>query len=161
MSATTKHKLEFTHAMARHTRATVRQCEALMRYAGTLQRLAEWERNEAMSDIEHNAWAEKCARIRQKVTELCEEIRASETFSLRYALSNIETNLTGRDYPHERWNSSLKYAKEALAGEYSDSALGECCVPVFSGDPRGCVLKIRVPDGFSDTGDGEGIGVPA
>jgi hypothetical protein len=38
---TTKDKLEFAMLMARHTRATLRQVQALMRYAGTLQRLAE------------------------------------------------------------------------------------------------------------------------
>ena len=36
--AATRDKLTFTHAMARHTSATVRQCEALMRLAQGIKR---------------------------------------------------------------------------------------------------------------------------
>lgn len=36
------------------------------------------------------------------------------------------------------------------------------CMPLFSGDPRGAVLKIRVPDGFvNDAPANEGIVVPS
>jgi hypothetical protein len=34
------------------------------------------------------------------------------------------------------------------------------CTPVFSGDPRGNVLKIRVPDGYTNDWGREGICVP-
>jgi hypothetical protein len=34
------------------------------------------------------------------------------------------------------------------------------CKPVFSGDPRGCVLKIGMPDGFNNSWGGEGLCVP-
>lgn len=111
--ATTKHKLEFAVAMSRHTRATVRQIEALMRYASTLQRLAEKACNEVFTDADDR----KQLSIEEKVKKLCEEMRE------------------GHSYPAP--------------------------VPVFSGDPRGCVLKIRVPDGFSDDMGGEGICVPS
>lgn len=62
---TTHDKLEFALLMGRHTRATVRQCKALMRYAGTLWRL---ERDHSLGSIA------KRDRIRRKVTELCGEI---------------------------------------------------------------------------------------
>lgn len=113
--ATTKHKLEFAVAMARHTRATVRQIEALMRYATTLQRLAEDDCNVPYTDEQAAKANAREARIRGKVHGVCMEIAAADANG---KLLNIQ--------------------------------------PVFSGDPRGCVLKIRVPDG-----DGEGIGVPA
>lgn len=58
MSATTRDKLEFVHTRA--TRATVRQCEALMRYAGTLRRIYE-------SGIGFS----KIARIQQHVQNVC------------------------------------------------------------------------------------------
>lgn len=119
MSATTKHKLEFAVAMSRHTRATVRQIEALMRYAATLQRLAEDDCNIPYTDEQAARANAKEARIRGKVHGVCMQIAADANGKLL----NVQ--------------------------------------PVFSGDPHGCVLKIRVPDGFSDTGDGEGIGVPA
>jgi hypothetical protein len=120
MSATTKHKLEFAFAMARHTKATVRQCEALMRYAGTLQRLEEDYCNIPMNDAEIARREAKMARIRGKVHGVCMEIAAADA-----------------------------------NGKFLNIA------PIFSGDPRGCVLKIRVPDGFSDDFGGEGICVPA
>lgn len=98
--------------MSRHTQATVRQIEALIRYAGTLQRLAEKACNEVFTDADDR----KQFSIEEKVKKLCAEMR-------------------DHSYPAP--------------------------VPVFSGDPRGCVLKIRVPDGFTDDGNGEGICVPS
>lgn len=115
MSATTKDKLEFTHAMARHTRATVRQCEALMRYAATLQRLAEDDCNRSADDVGlARRWAKR-KHIQDKVRQLCIEI-----------------------------------------GE-NDPTLS----PYFQNDPRGAVLKIRVPDGYTNDMGREGICVPS
>lgn len=31
----------------------------------------------------------------------------------------------------------------------------------FSGDPRGCTVKLRLPDGYYNNWDGESVGVPA
>lgn len=104
---TTKAKLEFVHAMARHTRATVRQCEALMRYAATLQRLAEAACNREMTQRE----ILQEERIMAKVIAITAEL--------------------------------------------------ELELPVFSDDPRGAVLKIRVPDGYTNDLGGEGICVPS
>lgn len=112
---TTKDKLEFTHAMARHTRATVRQCEALMRYATTLQRLAEDQCNREWTERDEL----KRGRIQVKVSDLCHEM----TLAMELRNGRVE--------------------------------------PIFANDPRGAVLKIRVPDGFSDDGNGEGICVPS
>lgn len=116
---TTKDKLEFTHAMARHTKATVRQCEALMRYAATLQRLAEDDCNVATDGYGLARRADKRLRIKQKVMDLC---------------------------------------KETIRGE-GETAIAP--VPIFSSDPRGAVLKIRVPSGWSNDFGREGIVVPA
>jgi len=145
MSATTRDKLVFVAAMARHTSATVRQCEALMRYATAIQLHDEKARRDGVSLKE----IARFNRIVKRVHTLCNEFRAGEAFSLRYHLESIKTNLTGRDYPQQRWQRSLQYANEALAGDFSDSALGELCVPEFTER-----LTIRVPGG-------EGIVVPS
>src|SRR5262249_10274383 len=113
---TTKAKLEFVHAMARHTRATVRQCEALMRYAATLQRLAEDDCNIPTNDAGLDKRDRKRTRIYEHINQVCAEINFP-----------VSTPL----------------------------------VAIFSNDPRGAVLKIRVPDGYTDDFGGEGICVPA
>jgi hypothetical protein len=102
----TKSKLAFVWAMGRHSRATVRQCEALMRYAATLQRLAEDDCNYLWTDVQER----KRRSLTNKAMELCCELD---------------------------------------------------CVAIFSSDPRGAVLKIRVPSGYSDSFGGEGIVVPS
>lgn len=145
MTPTRKQLIEFSLEMGRRTRATVRQCEALLRYAGTLRLIPAAGCNCDDGQPFHNVdcpW-HKRERIQRKVMELCGEIRAGDTFSLRFYLEDIKTNLTGRDYPQERWTRSLQYANEALTEDYCEAALGELCVPVFSG----AVLKIRMPDG--------------
>jgi hypothetical protein len=144
---TTRDKLEFVHAMARATSATVRQCEALLRYARTFKQVTEWA---AIEPEKGAAYDRKRLRIANKIGRVCEEIRAGEAFSLRYHLESIKTNLTGRDYPQGRWQRSLQYANEALAGDFSDAALGKLCLPVFDG----ALITVRVPGG-------EGIVVPS
>lgn len=114
---TTKDRLAFVHTMARHTRATVRQCEALMRYAATLQRLAEDDCNVATDDAGLNKRLDKRDRIREHVQDIIDDL-------------NKGTDMLGH-------------------------------AAVYSGDPRGAVLKIRVPDGFSNSFAGEGICVPS
>jgi hypothetical protein len=71
MSATTKDKLQFVHAMARHTSATVRQCEALMRYGATYRKVLEWERCEPHKLTQYQ---DKRLRIANKIGRVCEEI---------------------------------------------------------------------------------------
>lgn len=124
ISATTKDKLEFTHAMARHTKATVRQCEALMRYAATLQRLAEDDCNVATDEEGQKRRDAKKLRIANKVLTLCGEIVTT--------IANTEHGIEGGQV-----------------------------LPIFSNDPRGAVLKIRVPSGWSNDFGGEGIVVPS
>lgn len=137
MAINTKAKLEFVHAMARHTRATVRQCLALMRYAATLQRLAEDDCNIPMDDAQRAKWEAKRGRIQQRVTEL---------------VLSIQGDNHTPEYE--------QYAPESLIEGIWMKDMTKCA-PVFFGDPRGAVLKIRVPDGFSDSFGGEGICVPS
>lgn len=108
----TKSKLEFTHAMARHTRATVRQCEALMRYAATLQRL----------DI-----------------------------------ATDDAGLQKREMKTRR----IKHHVSILLAGIAGVGTAEMCQPVFFNDPRGAVLKIRVPSGYTNDMGREGICVPS
>lgn len=64
MGITTKDKLSFALSLGRHTRATMRQVEMLIRYGQTLWML---ERDHSLKAIA------KRERIRGKVTELMHE----------------------------------------------------------------------------------------
>lgn len=127
----TKSKLEFTHAMARHTRATVRQCEALMRYAATLQRLAEDDCNLDDGEAGQLRRSEKRRRIQRKVTGVC---KGASSY-------HLDTCYGGLDCACPINATDLQ--------------------PIFSSYPRGAVLKIRVPDGYTNDWGKEGIVVPS
>jgi hypothetical protein len=118
MSASTKDKLEFTLVMGRHTRASLRQVEALLRLAATLQRLAEDDCNVATDEAGQQRRDAKKLRISNRVLAVCNDI-------------------------------GPEHEGESLT------------VPVFQGDPRGAVLKIRVPDGYTNDWGREGIVVPS
>lgn len=154
MSATTRDKLAFVHAMAHHTRATVRQCEALMRYAATLQRLAEDDCNIATDDAGQARRDAKKLRIANKVLALCNDL-APMTYDVVRNCYTIATGLNLIDAESLR-DSHLEHTPDV-----------ECKVicmgvrPLFQNDPRGAVLKIRVPSGWSDDFGGEGICVPS
>lgn len=80
----------------------------------------------------------------------------------RLAVDQCNREWTERD-ERKRLHIRAKVAEvcqeiTCIAANGRDTA---CAVPVHSNDPRGCVLKIRVPDGFSDSLGGEGICVPA
>ena len=49
---------------------------------------------------------------------------------------------------------------DCRTGELVSAVLPEGFTPIFNGDPRGAVLKIRVPSGATDDGGHEGICVP-
>jgi len=100
-----KSKLEFVFAMAKHSNATLRDCEALLRYATTYQRLA----------------VEECNR---PLTE--KEIRKQE---------NVGMDIIAICAPMD-------------------------CTAILGGDPRGCAVKIKVPDGYTNDMGREGICVP-
>jgi hypothetical protein len=103
---TTKDKLEFVFTMARHSNLSLHDCKRIMRYASTVQRLAETACNQELTVAE----IRKDERMQMDIIEIC-------------APSNIEAK--------------------------------------FSGDPRGCVVKLIVPDGYTNDWGREGICVPA
>lgn len=102
---TTKDKLEFVYAMAKHSTLTLHDCQRIMRYAATIQRLAETACNRELTPTE----SARSLRMANRVIELC----------------------------------------------------GPSIVPIFHGDPRGCVVKLTVPDGYTNDWGAEGICVPA
>ena len=153
---TTKAKLAFVHAMARHTKATVRQCEALMRYAATLQRLAEDDCNVATDEAGLVRREAKRLRIANRVIKLCEELNAPAVCDVVRDSQTIGAGLT-REAAEDQRATLLEYAPDVDCKIIVVNA----CLPIFSGDPRGAVLKVRVPDGFSDDLAGEGICVPS
>ena len=117
---TTKDKLKFALLMGRHTKASLRQVQALMRYASTLQHLAEDQCNRVWTERDES----QRRRIQASTVKVCSEI-----------LGDISKG-------------------QVIANGYY-------CAPIFSGDPRGAVLKIRVPSGYSNSMGGEGICVPS
>lgn len=102
----TKDKLEFVFAMAKHTNVTLHDCKRLLRYAATCQRLAEVACNRELT---------------------VSEIRKDEKMAM---------DIIAIVSPHD-------------------------CEAKFGGDPRGCVVKIVVPDGYTNDFGAEGICVPA
>jgi hypothetical protein len=103
--ASTKDKLEFVYAMAKHSNATVHDCQRLMRYAETYQRIAVEECNRALTEKE----IRKQENVGMDIIAICAELEI-----------------------------------EAILG----------------GDPRGCTVKIAVPDGYTNDMGREGICVP-
>lgn len=73
MSATRKATALFYFQMARHTRATVAQCERLMRLAAGLHRLDVAACNELWTD----AHEQKQGRLHSQVGKVCREIQAA------------------------------------------------------------------------------------
>lgn len=110
-----KEKMEFAFLMAKHSYATLDQCQRLLRYGRTLGAIAVAHCNYA--DCPYNAHdydgtghdCPKQEKIQDKVTELCAQFGAKA---------------------------------------------------VFQRDPRGCTLKIAVPDGYYTDMGREGICVP-
>ena len=102
----TKEKLEFVFAMARHTNVTFRDCQRIMRYAATIQRLAETACNRELTKAE----ILRDEKSQMDIIAIC-------------APSDVEAK--------------------------------------FSGDPRGCVVKLKVSDGYTNDWGREGICVPA
>lgn len=141
MSATTKHKLEFAVAMARHTRATVRQIEALMRYAATLHNLDELQCNVPWTD----ALKRKRERIETRVKDLCKEIPG---------FCKAE-----KDVPVCRV-CEIEWLPDHVCNADDIEANFQPCTPVFSHEPMVAALVIRVPDGFTNNFDKTGIRVP-
>ena len=103
---TTKDKLEFVYAMAKHSGATLADMQRLLRWAATYQRLAETACNRELEPKEE-----------------------------------------------KRKENARKAISERLR-HFS-------CKATFQGDPRGCCVKIQVPDGYTNDWGKEGICVPA
>lgn len=117
---TTRDKLEFAMQMGRHTRASVRQVQALMRLAGALRAMAELDAKEGQR-ASRNCRRE---RIQHKVTELCAGIILEYTKHTQNVMSRFEKNTEGLSWEQYR----IKY---------------DSCSPTFTG-PQ---VKIRVPSG--------------
>ena len=102
---TTKAKLEFVYAMAKHSAVSLNDCYRLMRYGATVGQLAETACNRELTE---------------------REIRKDE---------KVQMDIIEILAPHD-------------------------CSAKFGGDPRGCTVKIRVPDGYTNDWGQEGICVP-
>lgn len=83
---TTKYKLTFALEMGRQTRATVRQCEALLRFAQTYRKVLEWERCEPHKIKQYQA---KRLRIANKMGDICREIECPVPTSVQAARAGL------------------------------------------------------------------------
>ncbi len=98
-------KLDFIFAMARHSNISLYDCRRIMRYAATVQRLAETACSRELTVAE----IKKHEKKQMDIIEVC-------------APSDVSCK--------------------------------------FSEDPRGCVVKLVVPDGYTNDWGKEGICVP-
>lgn len=117
---TTKDKLEFVYAMARHSSLPLGAMYRLMRYAATYQRIMEHHCN-GTCPYQHTGESKGTVITDDDVCVKAERI--------------------------EKW----------IINELSTYE----CKAQFSGDPRGCCVKITVPDGYTNDMGQEGICVPA
>lgn len=83
--AITKDKLAFALELGRRTRATVRQCEALLRYAGTLAAHDRKAKDTGVSLPE----IVKFNRIVKRVHKLCDEIECEIPASVKAARAGL------------------------------------------------------------------------
>lgn len=129
MSITTKDKLAFALELGRHTKATVRQVQELLRYAGTLHRLTDTEWGRA-----------KRAHIQRKVKELCSDL-AEQRYDVVRNYCTIASNLDLLDAQDLR-DSWLEHNPDV------DCQIVDMGVTLVF---NGAHLKIRVPSGLEIT----------
>lgn len=75
-NCSTKDKLEFVFAMSKHSDATIRDIQAIMRYGTTYGNLAEEQCNRQFTDEDYA----KRDRIKAQLRKLCESIGVSPVF---------------------------------------------------------------------------------
>lgn len=105
MSATTRDKLEFVYAMAKHSTATMAQLQRLLRYGATYARFATDACNRQLTVAEERKWN----NVRGRINIICDRFG---------------------------------------------------CTVHYQNDPRGCTVKVVVPDGYTNDFGNEGICVP-
>ena len=78
---------------------------------------------------------------------------------LRYGatLNRLATEQCNREWTERDERKRERIQKAVYSILYTEI---KDCEPVFSNDPRGACLKIRVPDGFTTDWGREGISVP-
>lgn len=81
MTPTRKQLIEFSLEMGRRTRATVRQCEALLRYAGSLKDHygCACDVNQPFHD--NNCPVRKRERIKKKIWDICDDLGTRPVFT--------------------------------------------------------------------------------
>jgi hypothetical protein len=99
-TATSKDKMEFAFAMARHSTATLNQIQRLLRFGATHGRLAETECNRQLTDAE----IRKQENIQMDIIAICAELEIEARFSgdprgntVKIAVADGYTNDWGRE----------------------------------------------------------------
>lgn len=112
-NCSTKEKMKFAYAMAKHSNATLHDLQRILRYGATYHGIQERECN----GYANTDWGRaQEARDKDKARRMEAKLRS-------------ETKSFGADV-------------------------------TFGGDPRGCTVKIVVPDGYTNDWGKEGICVP-
>lgn len=138
-----RHREDF---IVRLARAGIHPDDArkLLRYARTLHRLAEAQCNGDWPADNRGRLVEPCAK--------CEGLWAPSVL------------LKGRQCPDCRTEAHVRtlcadITRRLYPGRWVEEEELPPVAPEFSGDPRGCVLKLRIPGDPGDYGDGL-VGVP-
>ena len=139
MASRAKDREEFVSIMTQEG-IPLHVAQQLMRYSATLQRIAELECSSEAADRDRVPCPKK---YQSQGGCLCRNYGAYDALTATHGsiprIAVQEANTQGRVL--------------ALCNPYS-------LVPVFSGDPRGAVLKLKVPSGRTNDMGREGICVP-
>lgn len=68
MSVTSKDKMEFVYAMAKHSGATMQDLQRLLRWSATYQRLAETACNRELTPKEKERWRRVASAIAERLS---------------------------------------------------------------------------------------------
>lgn len=137
----------------------IESARALLDYGGSLQRIAERECSDESADRDRV----NCPGVKNEKHCICEHWSGCGCKDQAHPDTHHPvTRIAARGANIERKVAAL--LEEANAAKYKgrDWRAEElpAFAPVFNGDPRGAVLKIRVPSGYSDSWGGEGVCVP-
>lgn len=118
----------------------------ILRYGATLHRLAEAQCNGDYPADNGERRVQGCCK--------CESLWAPETLMVRaFDVRNPHTTTA--------MHAACRICKDCRTEELVTEVLAPFNVePIFSGDPRGVVLKLKVPSGKTDDWGREGLCVP-
>ena len=131
----------------------------VLRYSATLQRLAEAQCNGDYPADNGERKVVPCSR--------CESLWVRSSMVRDHTAPRRPMVFNGgeRRRPNEAYGAGDYYVplicKDCRTSDFVTRALAPYGItPVFQGDPRGCVVKLKVPSGYTNDMGREGVCVP-